>query len=136
MTLSGKVPRYWIFFQECCIVDIWRSLNPNVMGFTWDKLDGSLSFRIDIIGCPYSWVPFVNSVFILPCPLSNHSSVVLDVSIPQSIPRGPGKWILNTSILNDSDYISSIKSFWATWHLPEALLFLPSRLVGQRKGDN
>ena len=100
-------------FQECCIADIWRSLNPNAMGFTWDKPDGSLSSRIDIIGCPYSWEPFVNSVSIFPCPLSDHSPVVLDVSIPQSIPRGPGKWILNISILNDSDYISSIKSFWA-----------------------
>ena len=87
------------------------------MGFTWDKPDGSLSSRIDLIGCPFSWAPFVNSVSILPCPLSDHSSVVLDVSIPQSIPRGPGKWVLNISILNDSDFISSIKSFWATWRL-------------------
>ena len=105
------------FFQECSIVDIWRSLNPNVMGFTWDKPDGSLSSRIDTIGCSYSWAPFVNSVSILPYPLSDHSSVVLDASIPESIPRGPGKWILNISTLNDADYVSSIKSFWVIWRL-------------------
>ena len=92
-------------------------LNPNVAGFTWDKPDGSLSSRIDLIGCPYSWAPLVNSAYILPRPFSDNSSVLLHVSIPEVIPHGSGKWKLNIGILKDSEFVTAVKSFWANWHL-------------------
>ena len=40
------------FFEDCCIVDVLRYLNPTVPAFTWFKADGTLSSRIDLIGCP------------------------------------------------------------------------------------
>ena len=69
------------FFQDCCIVDIWRSFHPDAAGYTWDKPDGSISSRIDFIGCPYAWAPFANSCSIIPCPFSDHSLVSLNITV-------------------------------------------------------
>ena len=55
-------------FSNCCVVDIWRERHPNDSAFTWFRPDGALASRIDLIGCPYAWVPYVSSVDILPCP--------------------------------------------------------------------
>ena len=42
-------------FSDVCCIDIWRYLHPSSSRFTWTKADGSLSSRIDLIGCPYIW---------------------------------------------------------------------------------
>lgn len=105
------------FFQDCCMVDIWRSLHPDASGFTWDKPDGSISSRIDFIGCPYAWAPFTNSCSIVPCPFSDHSLVCLNITVPEVCPRGPGKWKLNISVLKDDGFVSEVKTFWSKWQL-------------------
>ena len=48
-------------FKEVCCEDIWRYLHPSSSGFTWSRADGSLSSRIDLIGCPFAWVPSVSA---------------------------------------------------------------------------
>ena len=58
-------------FSDCCVVHIWRELHPGVRAFTWCRPHGALGSRIDLIGCPYVWVPHVSSVDILPCPFSD-----------------------------------------------------------------
>ena len=50
----------------------------------------SLSSRVDLIGCPYIWVASVAACDILPCPFSDHCTVVLSVFVPSVIPPGPG----------------------------------------------
>ena len=57
-------------FKEVCCEDIWRYLHPSSSGFTWSREDGSLSSRIDLIGCPFAWVPSVSACDIVPCPFS------------------------------------------------------------------
>ena len=86
-------------FSDVCCIDIWRYLHPSSSGFTWTKADGSLSSRIDLIGCPYIWVASVSACDILPCPCSDHCAVVLSVSVPNVVPPGPGLWKLNVSVL-------------------------------------
>lgn len=61
------------------------------------------------------WVPFISSCSIVPCAFSDHSLVSVDVSIPDSIRRGPGRWILNKSLLSDKVFAESICSFWTSW---------------------
>ena len=108
------------FFQDCCIIDIWRSLHPVASGLTWDKPDGLISSLIDFIGCPYVWAPFANSCSIVPCPFSDHSLVCLNITVPETSPCGPGKWKLNISILKDECFVSEIKLFWSKWKLRKA----------------
>lgn len=102
-------------FRQCCIVDIWRVLHPLTSTFSWSKPDGSLSSRIDFIGCPYPWIHRVVSCDIFPCPFSDHSSVLLRVTIPVPLPRGPGRWKLNVSTLKDADFITAVSDFWSSW---------------------
>ena len=107
-------------FSDCCVVDVWRQLHPGVFASTWIRPDGSISSRIDLVGCPLSWLHCVSSCEILPCPFSDHSAVSLEVSIPLPLPRGPGRWKLNVSILRDVDFISSLDCFWKSWKLRKA----------------
>ena len=102
-------------FNECCIYDVWRSLHPVSSAFTWLRADGSVSSRIDLIGCPSSWSHRVESCDIISVPYSDHSAVVLDCGVPDPLPRGPGRWKLNVSILAHPDLVASIKAFWQHW---------------------
>ena len=76
-------------------------------------MDGSLSFRIDLIGCPFTWVPSVSACDIVPCPFSEHCGLVISVSVPDVITPGPGLWKLNVSILEEREYFDVISDFWA-----------------------
>ena len=102
-------------FDSCCVIDIWRYLHPSTPGFTWTRWNGSLASRIDLVGVPYVWVSSVLSCDIVPCPFSDHCGVSLTVDIPDVIPPGPGLWKLNTSILNNDDYVELITDAWSSW---------------------
>ena len=77
--------------------------------------DGSVSSRIDLVGCPYVWVPCVLSCDILPFPYSDHCAVLLRVTAPDVVPQGPGVWKLNISILEDEEYVRQVGEFWSNW---------------------
>ena len=85
--------------------------------FTWSKPDGTLSSRIDLIGCPFPWLHHISSCSILPCPYSDHSGVLCECAIPVPLPRSPGPWKLNVSILEEPDFIELIERFWQSWRL-------------------
>ena len=102
-------------FRDCGTIDIWRSLHPATVAFSWLRSDGTLSSKIDLIGCPYAWIHLVQSCDMLACPFSDHCAVFLSVPIPEPIPRGPGRWKLNISILKDAGFRSSVSDFWAGW---------------------
>ena len=104
----------WLF-DECCVVDIWRYLHPSSSGYTWMHPDGSVSSRIDLVGCPFVWVPSVSSCAIVPCPFSDHCAVLFCVNVPDVVPPGPGVWKLNTSILEEEAYVSLVEDFWSRW---------------------
>ncbi len=104
-------------FRDCCVTDAWRHCHPSSTAFTWRKSDGSLSSRIDFVGIPLPWAPFISSCTVVPCAFSDHSLVSVDVSIPDSIQRGPGRWILNKSLLSDETFVEIIRSFWSSWRL-------------------
>ena len=67
-----------------------------------------MASRIDLFGVPFSWVSSVSSCNIVPCPFSDHCGVCLSLSIPDAVPPGPGFWKLNTSVLNDPEYVALI----------------------------
>ena len=102
-------------FSEACVFDVWRYLHPDTIAFSWTRHDGLLASRIDLFGCPQSWAHGVHACDFVPCPYSDHVAVVLGVSPPVQLFRGPGRWKLNSSILRDLDFSSNIESFWASW---------------------
>ena len=112
------------FFAKCCVVDIWRDLHPLTPDFTWESPDHARASRIDLIGCPAVWAPFVSFCNFVPCPFSDHSVVHLFISPPVFIPRGPGRWKCNISSLEDPELRSEIESFWIYWRTRQP--FFPS----------
>ena len=102
-------------FDSCCVVHIWRYLHPNVCGFTWTRWNGALASRIGLVGVPYVWVLSVSSCDIVSCPFSDHCAIFLSVDVPDVVPPGPGLWKLNTSILDDAEYVSLITELWESW---------------------
>ena len=98
-------------FVSCCVLDIWRYLHPQCKQFMWTKLDGFLSSRINYISCPYAWISSISSCDILSCPFSDHCAVIMSGFFPASIPRGPGIWKLNTSVLLLEDNVDLVSSF-------------------------
>ena len=102
-------------FDSCCVVDIWRYLHPTASSFTWNRWDGQLASRIDLVGCPYPWIASVSACDIIPFPFSDHCALLFSFSIPDVIPPGPGLWKLNISILQEMDYVKLITDFWFGW---------------------
>ena len=102
-------------FSDGCCTDILRYLHPTTQGFTWSRADGLVSSRIDVVGRPYVWVASVSSCDILPCPFSDHCALALSIDPPNATPPGPGLWKINSALLQDSDYVSTITDFWLDW---------------------
>ena len=107
-------------FKEVSCEDIWRYLHPSSSGFTWSRADGSFSSRIDLIACPFAWVPSVSACNSVQCPFSDHCALAFSVSVPDVIPPGPGLWKLNVSILEEREYFDIISDFWAQWKYRKA----------------
>ena len=104
------------FFRDLSCVDVWRSCHPAQQAYTWVRPDGTRASRIDLVGCPVSWLPLVSSCDVFACPVSDHSAVSLILSsLPGAVSRGPGFWKLNASVLSEPDYIAEILSFWSAW---------------------
>ena len=102
-------------FSSCCVMDIWRYLHPSTNSFTWHKWDGLVASRIDVIGCPHAWISSVGCCDILPFPFSDHCALFLSVSVPDAISPGPGLWKLNSSILDEPEFVLLISDFWSFW---------------------
>ena len=79
------------------------------------RSDGSLSSPIDFFDCLYVWAHAVESCELLLRPFSDHCAVSLICPIPEPVPRSPGRWKLNTSILSDQSFKDSVSSFWLGW---------------------
>ena len=102
-------------FESSCCVGAWRYLHPDTAGFSWTRPDGTVSSRIDLIGCPYVWVASMSSCDFVPCPLSDHCALLVSVFVPGVVPPDPGLWKLNASVLGDDSYVQLITSFWSSW---------------------
>ena len=104
-----------LLFREFCVLDVWRHLHPDLRAYTWVKPDGSLSFRINLIGFPSTWLHLVSSCSFVPRPFADHDAVFLGLSMPESFPRGPGRWKLKVSILRDPVFFQTVSKFWPRW---------------------
>ena len=102
-------------FANCCCVNVWRHLFPSRSGFTWTSSDGVRSSRIDLIGSPTIWAPFILSCDLLPCPFSDQFDLRFSKSVSDAVPPGPNLWKFNISILEEDAYCQLIKKFWADW---------------------
>jgi exonuclease III len=95
------------------LTDVYRSIHPNEPGYTWSRSDGTAA-RLDRFYISKDHRQFAKSAIVSACNDSDHSLVRIYVNI-KSHKRGSAYWCLNTSLLEDNDYIDLIKSFWTEW---------------------
>lgn len=113
--------------SSCRLQDSWRYKHPQAFASSYIFPDGLAKSRIDLVCVPLRFCPFLRSAEIVPCPHSDHAAVLADFDVAPAQQRGPGVWKLNTSLLEDENYLSLIKDFWVFWQRQKA--FFPSPLV-------
>ena len=90
------------------LVDIWRLQNPVLNKFTWKSSNPFKMRRLDFFLISDDMQCNVKLCEILHGIQNNHLPILLKISsIPES---GPGYWKFNSSLLNDSDFVDSIKT--------------------------
>jgi len=57
----------------------------------------------------------IEKVDIVPSIKSDHSSIILKINSLSEHQRGPSYWKFNTSLLEDTDYITLIKEKYEIW---------------------
>jgi len=94
--------------------DTWRRRNPLAKTFTFSR--GESKSRIDYFLCSKMIDNEISKVSILPCIYSDHDFIGIVINTDTS-ERGPGLWMFNASLLNDSNYIALIEQFWPQWSM-------------------
>ena len=74
------------------------TLSPNI-----------IKCRLDFFLVSQNLLSNVNNIEIISGFRSDHSAVKMDLSLNKN-PKGPGLWKLNCSLLNETNYVDSIKS--------------------------
>ena len=103
------------------LCDVWRRQNPNVKSYTWHRNNPSNQYgvskaRLDRLYIPKSFLSLTNSCNILPCSLSDHSTVTITLQPPSTNSyKRSAYWHFNNSLLEDNTYKQIIEDFWTSW---------------------
>ena len=88
------------------LLDSWRFKNRDQPGFTWANPSMKIQCRLDYFFISKQQKDHVKDCKILPTIYSDHSAVALSMSFNESeLPRGPGFWKFNNSLLSDTNYV-------------------------------
>ena len=93
------------------ICDIWRIRNPKRQSFTFrqNHSTGFIERRLDYIFFSNCLQEFVNYTDILPAISTDHSAVLISLSIDNSDNNGRGFWKYNRSLVHDEFYVENMK---------------------------
>lgn len=98
------------------LCDIWRVRHPELRSFTWRQRRPEIHSRLDVFLISDHLQDFVREVDIKPSLRSDHSSIVLKIYTFKTS-RGHGYWKLNSSFVDEYDYIKSISDGIEGWKL-------------------
>ena len=103
--------------SDFSLVDVWRKQNPRMISFTWSNSDQTQASRLDRFFIAKSSFDKVSSCQILPCVLSDHDFVKLELSLEGIVKCGAGVWRFNNSLLSNADFKSALKRVIADFKL-------------------
>ena len=102
------------YMEQLGLVDIWRIQHPNESQFTWRrKRPTIIQCRLDFFLVSDTLHTMITNSNITYGHRSDHSLISITIT-PESFDRGPGYWKLNCSLLQDKDYIKTIKTLIET----------------------
>ena len=90
------------------LVDIWSSRirNPKKKRFTSRQKTSVTQRRLDYWLVSSGIHEDIDNVDVIPSLKSDHSAIVLSLNGTENGPRGPSHWKLNSSLLDDKEYVS------------------------------
>lgn len=93
--------------------DVWRNFNKNVRQYTWvHARDNLLSLaRLDKLYTFKHHLNIFKSCFISPVGISDHSLIGYVISL-KSVKPNSAYWHLNTTLLEDSQFMEIFNCFW------------------------
>ena len=101
---QDMVLRFKKWIDTYNLIDSWRSHNKDSIDFTWSRLNPFVARRLDYIFTSETMsLSLCNSKHLVSS-LSDHKIILAFFQI-NKFKRGPSYWKLNSSILNDSEYI-------------------------------
>ena len=89
------------------LVDIWRELNPDLRRYTWRRNRPFQQSRLDFFTISDALCPYVIDADILPGYRTDHSLVVLSLSMGPEEKRFT-LWKFNSSLLKDREYLKEV----------------------------
>ena len=98
------------------LIDIWRIRNPNLKHFTWRQKTPVIQRRLDFWLVSNGMQEDIDNVDVIPSLKSDHSAIVLSINGIENRPRGPSFWKLNSSLLDDKEYVSLINMKYPLWN--------------------
>ena len=90
--------------------DVWRRQHPNQQQFTWRDKALKVQCRLDYWLVSAELSSLVLSTDIRNSTLSDHSAIILNLRSKDYVPRGPGFWKFNNSLLNDNIFIDQLEN--------------------------
>ena len=96
------------FSENLDLIDAWRILNPESYRFTWRQKKPEVHCRLDFFLVNQTTFCKTVSADILPGYKTDHSRITLQILL-HSNNTGQFFWKLNTSFLNDIEYVNLIK---------------------------
>lgn len=104
---SDSYPRELeILLEEYSLVDVWRRKNPTSNRGTFHR--EAYSSSLDYLFAPEFLLQWISLVSITPEPLSDHSSVAMEVNAPK-IMRGPGFWSFDNTLISDPEFVQKMR---------------------------
>ena len=97
------------FINDNDLVDIWRVRNPNKLEYTWSRNNPLKCGRLDMLFINDDLTSSVRDITIKPGYRTDHSLVVMKIQVMEA-EKGPGIWKFNESVLQDVEYINTVKS--------------------------
>ena len=97
------------------LIDIWRIRNPDVKRFTWRQKNPVVQRRLDFWLITSSIQEEVENVDIIPAIRTDHSAISMHINGIEETGRGPSFWKLNSSLLEEEDYIKLITDKYTIW---------------------
>ena len=95
--------------------DIWRLKHPTLKRFTWRGGNSIIQSRLDYWLIFNSLHDYVEDTDVLPSIKSDHSAIFLHINSFKCGERGRGYWKLNSTIINEEEYINQINTEKDTW---------------------
>ena len=94
--------------EQFQLLDIWRTHNPDITRFTWERTNPGICCRLDFFLISESLCPNIHEAEIHPGYRTDHRMITVKISTTTNL-RGPGFWKLNTNFLTESEYVELIR---------------------------